>query len=64
MAACIRRARGRDIGRMGGNIEVLEEMRELRAHLEAMETDRRRDPEAGDVSELEDEEQREEAAPM
>ena len=39
-------------------------MRELRAHLEAMETDRRREPEAGDISELGDEEQREEVAPM
>ena len=46
------------------NAEVMEEMRELRARLEAMETDNRRDPEAGDVSEPEDEEQREEAAPM
>ena len=32
--------------------------------MEAMETDRRRDREAGDVSEPEDEEQREEAKPM
>ena len=39
-------------------------MRELRARLEAMETDRRRDLEARDVNEPEDEEQREEAAPM
>ena len=39
-------------------------MRELRACLEAMETDKQRDPEAGDISEPEDEEQREEAAPM
>ena len=39
-------------------------MRELRAPLEAMETDRRRDPEAGDVSEPEDEEQREEGTPL
>ena len=39
-------------------------MRELRACLEAMETDRRRDPEAGDVSEPEDEEKREGATPM
>ena len=39
-------------------------MRELRAHLETMETDRWREPEVGDVSEPEDEEQREEAAPM
>ena len=39
-------------------------MGELRARLEAMEMDRRRDPEAGDVSEPEDEEKREEVAPM
>ena len=64
MAACIGRARGHDRGRPGGNAKVLEEMRELRARLEAMETDRRRDPEVGDVSEPEDEEQREEVAPM
>ena len=64
MAVRIGRARGFDRGRPPRNVEVLEEMRELRARLEAMETDRRRDPEAGDVSEPEDEEQREEAAPM
>ena len=39
-------------------------MRELRARLEAMETEKQRDPEAGDVSETKDEEQREEAAPI
>ena len=37
---------------------------ELREHLESMETNRQRDPEAGDVSEPEDEEKREEVAPM
>ena len=46
------------------NAKVMEEMRELRARLESMETDRRRDLEAGDVSEIEDGEQREEVAPM
>ena len=46
------------------NTEVMEEMRELQEHLEAMEIDRQRDPEAGDVSEPEDEEKREEVAPM
>ena len=46
------------------NTEVMEEMRELRACLESMETDRRRDLEAGDVSEPEPKEQRKEAAPM
>ena len=64
MVARIGRARGRDRGRPTVNAEITEEMRELRACLEAMETDRRRDPEAGDVSEPEDEEQREEAALM
>ena len=64
MVARIGRVRGRDRGQPGGNVEVLEEMRELRARLEAMETLRQRDPEAGDVSEPKDEEQREEAAPM
>ena len=39
-------------------------MRELRARLESTETDRRRHPEVGDISEHEDEEQREEAAAM
>ena len=39
-------------------------MRELRARLESMETDRRRHPEVGDISEHEDEEQREEPVPM
>ena len=64
MVARIGREKGRDRGRPRGNKEVLEEMRELRAHLEAMEMDRRRDPEEGDVSEPEDEEKREEVAPM
>ena len=64
MAAHIGRVRGHERDRPGGNAEVLEEMRELRARPEAVETDRRRDPEAGDVSEPEDEEQREGAAPM
>ena len=36
----------------------------MRAHLEAMEMDRRRDPEAGGMGEPEDEEQREEATLM
>ena len=64
MVACIKRARGHDIGRPVGNAKVLEEMRELREHMEAMEKDRQRDPEVGDVSEPEDEEKREEVAPM
>ena len=64
MVACIAIARVRDRGRPVGNAEVMEEMRELQACLEAMETDRWRDPEEGDVSETKDEDQREEAAPM
>ena len=64
MASCIGRERGRDRGRPRGYTEVLEEMRELRERLEAMEMDRQRDPEAGDVSEPKDEEKREEVAPM
>ena len=59
MVAHIVRARGCDRGQLGGNVEVLEEMRELRAFLEAMEKNRRRDPEARDISEPEDEEKRE-----
>ena len=54
----------RERGQLVVNAEAMEEVRELRAHLEAMEIDRRRDPQARDVSEPEDEEQREEAAPM
>ena len=46
------------------NTQFMEEVRERQTLLESMETDRRRDPEAGDVSEPEDEEKREEAAPM
>ena len=64
MVAPVGRARGCNRGRPAVNTEVMEEMRELRACLEDMETDRRRDLEAGDVSEPEDEEQREEATPM
>ena len=64
MVVRIGRVRGRDRGRPRGNTKVLEEMRELRARLEAMETDKRRDPEAGDVSEPVDEEKRKEDAPM
>ena len=60
MATCIGRERGHDRGRPGGNEEILEEMRELRAHLEAMEMDKRRDPGERDVSEPKDEDQREE----
>ena len=64
MVSHIRRARGYDRGKPVGNTKVLEEMREVRELLEATETDRQRDPEAGDVSEPEDEEKREEATAM
>ena len=64
MATRIGRVRGHDRGQQGGNAEVIEEMRELSARLESMETNRRRDPEVGDVSEPKDEEQREEVANM
>ena len=64
MVTRIGRGRGHDRGRRGGNVEVLEEMRELRVRLKAIEKDRRRDPEAEDVSEPEDEEKKEEAAPL
>ena len=60
----IGRARVHDRGQPVVNTEVMEEMRELQEHLEAMEIDKWRDPELGDVSEPEDEEKREEAAPM
>ena len=46
------------------NVEVMGEMRDLRSRLEAMDIDRRREPEVGDVSEPKDEEKREEVAPM
>ena len=64
MFVCVGRARGCDIGQPSVHTEVMEEVRELRARLEAMEIDRPRDTEEGDVSEPEDEEKREEAAPM
>ena len=44
MVARVGRARGRDRVRPAVNAEVMEEMRELRARLESMETDRRGDP--------------------
>ena len=40
MDACVARARGRDIGRPVVNAEVMEEVRELQACLESIETDR------------------------
>jgi len=64
MALRVGRARGRGRGQSAANAEVLEEMKELRARMEAMELGRQRDPEAGDVSEPEEEEQGDEAVPM
>jgi len=49
-----RGGRGRR-GRPIANAEVLEEMRILREEIVAMRETRRRDPEAGDVSEVEQE---------
>ena len=48
--------RGLEIGQPSMNMEIMEEMRELRARLEAMDPYRRRDPEVGDVSEPKSEE--------
>ena len=64
MVARVGKAIGHDKGQPTVNAEIMQEMRELRAHLGAMEIDKWRDLEAGDVSEPEDEEQREEATPM
>ena len=64
MVARMVRARGHDRGRPGGNVEVMEVMRELKERLEAMEKERWRDQKEGDVSEPQDEEKREEATPM
>ena len=52
MVAYIGRMRGHDRGRSLGNEKVIVEMRELRARLEDMETNRRRNPEAGDIMNL------------
>jgi hypothetical protein len=64
MVVRIGRARGHGRGRPTTNAKVLEEMRELRSLMEAMELGRQRDREAGDVSEPAEEEQGEEATPM
>lgn len=37
MVVCIGRGQGRGRGRPVANVEVIEEMRDLRAHIEAME---------------------------
>ena len=56
--------RGHGRGGRGGkpvaNAEVMEEMRTLRAEVEAIRNVGRRDPEAGDVSEVEQEDNTEE----
>ena len=64
MVAHVGKTRGFDRGRPTVNAKVMEEVRDLRARVEAMETNKRRDQEPRDVSEPEDEEQREEAEPM
>ena len=56
MAACIGR-RGNGRGWPTTDMDVMEVMREMRACMEAMEIDTWRDPEAGDMSEPENEEQ-------
>ena len=50
------RGRGRrgDVNR-GGNVELLEEIRRLRARLEAVEMNRQRDPDIEDVNENKEE---------
>ena len=55
MAFRVRRGRGGRGGRPIANAEVMEELRVLREEMIAMRESRRRDPEAGDVSEAEPE---------
>lgn len=62
MAVRVGGARGRGRGRPTANAEITEEVRELRARMAAIELGRH--PVAEDVSEPEDEEHEEEAAPM
>ena len=59
MAVCISRGRGHGRGQPVENAEVIEEMRELRARMEAVELGRQRDTVVGYVSELEGDEQEE-----
>ena len=60
----IGRGRGHGRGRPVANVEMIEEMRELRSHIADMELGRQRDPVVGDVSEPEGDDQDEEATPM
>ena len=53
MALRVGRVRGCGRGRPSTNAKVMEEMRRLKARMEAMEIGRQRDPDAGDASELE-----------
>ena len=64
MVVRIGRGRNHGRGRPIANTEVIEEMRELRAHIVAMDLGRQRDPVAGDVSEPKGDDQDEEATPM
>ena len=54
---------GRARGRPTANAELMDDMRRIQARLDAMETGRKRDPDAGDVSEPKEETQAEEEAP-
>ena len=64
MVVCIGRGQGRGRGRPIANAEVIEKIRELRAHIVAMKLGRQRDLVAGDVSEPKGYDQDEEATPM
>ena len=64
MSVRIGRGRGRGRGQPVANAEVIEEMRELRDCMEAVELGRQRDPVERDVSEPEGDEQEEEAKLM
>ena len=64
MVVRIGRGRGRGRGRPLANDKVIEEMREVRARMGAVELGRQRDPVEGDVSEPEGDEQEEEAKLM
>ena len=60
----IGKGRGHGRGRPVANVEVIEEMRELRARIASMELGRKRDPVAGYVSDPEGDDQDEEETPM
>ena len=64
MDVCIGKRRGRGRGRPVANEGVIEEMRELRGHIVAMELGKQREPVARDVSDPKGDDQDEEATPM